>query len=116
MGKKLASTPRSRVRQALRQLWLRSRERAAALKRENNTCQHCKRKASKAKGKEFSVLVHHLDGIANWDVIIDTVFEFLLCDPSMLEVLCKECHDKEHAAQVAVGDETIVVGDQAVTI
>jgi predicted HNH restriction endonuclease len=96
MGKKLPNTPRSRVRAALRQLWLRSRERAAALKREGNTCQICKRKASKAKGKEFSVEVHHIDGICNWDKLIDLVFEQLLCDPSLLEVLCKECHEKEH--------------------
>ena len=34
MGKKLLTTPRSRVKAALRQVWLRSRERAAALKRE----------------------------------------------------------------------------------
>lgn len=31
MGKRLATTPRSQVRSALRQLWLRSRERRAAL-------------------------------------------------------------------------------------
>lgn len=99
MGKKLASTPRSRVRQALRQLWLRSRERAASLKRENNTCQCCHRKASKAKGKEFAVEVHHTQKIANWEAIIDTVFEHLLCDPKYLEVLCKECHDKQHAKE-----------------
>lgn len=96
MGKKLPNTPRSRVRAALRQVFLRSRERAAALKRESNTCEHCKRKASKAKGKELSVEVHHRSGILNWNEIIDLVYEQLLCDPSLLEVLCKECHDKEH--------------------
>jgi hypothetical protein len=37
MGKKLPYTPRSKVRAALRQLWLRSRERAAALKAANRT-------------------------------------------------------------------------------
>lgn len=96
MGKKKPNTPRSRVKAALRQVWLRSRERAAALKRENNTCQHCKRKASKAKGKEFSVEVHHIDGILNWDKILTLIYEQLLCDPVNLEVLCKECHLKEH--------------------
>jgi len=96
MGKKLATTPRSRVRAALRQLFLRSRERAAALKREGNRCQQCHRKASVAKGKEVKVEVHHLQGIGNWDKIINMVFEELLCSPDLLEVLCKECHDNEH--------------------
>ena len=36
-------------------------------------------------------------GIANWNRVIDLVFEELLCDPALLEVLCVECHDKEHA-------------------
>lgn len=96
MGKKLPTTPRSRVRAALRQLWLRSRERAAALKREQNTCQACKRKASRAKGKEFGVEVHHIGKICNWEAIIDQIFEQLLCDPALLEVLCKQCHNIKH--------------------
>lgn len=96
MSKKLLTTPRSRVRAAIRQLFLRSRERAAALKRESNTCQTCKRKASKAKGKEFDVQVHHIDGIGNWESIIDMIFEEILCSPSLLEVLCLSCHDLRH--------------------
>jgi predicted HNH restriction endonuclease len=96
VSKKLLTTPRSRVRAAIRQLFLRSRERAAALKRESNTCQTCKRKASKAKGKEFDVQVHHIDGIGNWESIIDMIFEEILCSPSLLEVLCLSCHDLRH--------------------
>ncbi len=96
MGRKLPNTPRSKVRAALRQLWLRSRERAAALKRDKYTCQSCGRKQSKAKGKEFSVQVHHKEGVANWDVIIDSVFNNLLCGPEYLETMCKGCHDNEH--------------------
>ena len=98
MGKKLATTPRSRVRAALRQLWLRSRERAAALKAAGNCCQGCQRKASVAVGKEFKVQVHHLEGIGNWEKVIDLVFEEILCDPSKLRPLCRECHEKEHSA------------------
>lgn len=98
MGKRLPTTPRSKVKNALRQLWLRSRERAAAMKRDGYTCVDCHRKQSKAKGKEFAVTVHHKDGIENWDKVIDTVFEMLLCDPSRLETLCEECHDKKTAA------------------
>ena len=96
MGKKLPYTPRGQVKNALRKLWLRSRERNAALKRDNRTCQCCSRKQSTAKGKEFKVQVHHKEGIADWETLIDQVYKYLLCDPANLETLCKECHDKEH--------------------
>jgi len=95
MGKRLLTTPRSRVRAALRRLWLRSRERAAALKRDGYTCRRCNRKQSKAKGKEFDVQVHHKQGVVNWEQVIDYVMASLLCGPEHLETLCKECHDKE---------------------
>lgn len=94
MGKRQPNTPRSRIRSTLRQLWLRSRERAAALRRDNYTCQDCGEKQSKAKGKEFSVQVHHKRGVLNWDSLIDEVFKHLLCDPKHLETLCKDCHNK----------------------
>jgi len=95
VGKKLPGTPRSRVRAALRQVWLRSRERAAALKRETNHCERCGVKGSAAKGREVKLQVHHRDGI-DWDGVIDLVFERVLVDPSGLEVLCEDCHEKEH--------------------
>jgi len=98
MPKRLPSTPKSRVRSALRALWLRSRERSAALKRESNTCERCGRKASRAKGKEVSVVVHHRDMI-DWEEIIELIFARILCDPSRLEVLCVECHDLEHSEE-----------------
>ena len=94
MGKKLPSTPRSRIRSALRQVFLKSRERAAVLKEANYTC-GCGAKQSKAKGKEVAVNVHHKTGIDNWNAIIDAVFNQLLNKDDM-EVLCKDCHDKEH--------------------
>ena len=96
MGKRQPNTPRSRVRAALRQLWLRSRERAAALKRDDRTCQYCGKKQSKAKGKEVKVEVHHINGIDNWDKIIDIVYAGLLVSPDNLETVCKECHDKQY--------------------
>ena len=95
MGKKLPTTPRSRVRAALRQVWLRSRERAAALKREGNCCERCGGKQSVAKGRELKLEVHHREGI-DWDGVIDLVIERILVDPSHLEVLCKDCHKGEH--------------------
>jgi predicted HNH restriction endonuclease len=95
MGRKLPSTPKSRVRAALRQLWLRSRERAAALKRSGNTCECCGVKASAAKGREVKLEVHHLNGI-DWENLIDRFYKTLLCDPKHLMPLCKECHDRLH--------------------
>jgi len=94
LGKRLPYTPRSKIRSALRQIWLRSRERAAALKREKYCCQQCNRKQNKAKGKELSLEVHHLDGI-EWEQLIDYVYQHLLCNPDRLKVLCVDCHKEE---------------------
>lgn len=96
MGKKLPHTPKSRVRAALRQVWLRSRERAAAIKREGGCCQTCGVKQSKAKGREQKIVVHHKEGIDIWIDLLDLVYDKLLCHPDGLEVLCPECHDEEH--------------------
>jgi 5-methylcytosine-specific restriction endonuclease McrA len=88
------STPRSQVRSALRQLWLRSRERQAALKRDQYMCCECGVKQSKAKGREVKVEVHHMAEVIEWDFLLDYVYRHLLCDPKYLETLCKECHAK----------------------
>jgi len=95
MGKKLPYTPKSRVRSALRQLFLRSRERASALKRDGYCCQICGVKQSRKKGFEVYVEVHHVDSIKNWEQVISAVYEYLLCDSEKLTTLCKECHQKE---------------------
>lgn len=89
-------TPKSKIRAALRSLFLRSRERATALKNSNYTCKQCGRKQSMAKGREVKVQVHHEGGIDNWAYLIDAVYEKLLCDPKFLTVLCEKCHDEEH--------------------
>jgi 5-methylcytosine-specific restriction endonuclease McrA len=94
MGKRLPGTPRSRIRAALRQLFLRSRERAAALKRDQYTCQYCHQKQSRAKFQKFDVQVHHREGIGNWEKVIDSVFEELLCSPEKMETICKACHSE----------------------
>ena len=96
MGAKKPNTPRSKVRAALRALWLRSRERAAALKREGNTCQCCGVKASTAKGREQKVEVHHIECAIPWDHLIDEVYRHLLCEPGKLAVVCPDCHKKIH--------------------
>ena len=96
MGKKSPYTTNTTIISALRgRVWLRSRERAAALKRENYCCERCGVKQSKAKGKEVAVHVHHKQGI-NWKGLADDIRARLLPDPSELEVLCKECHEREH--------------------
>ena len=94
MTKKLPYTPNSKIKAALRQLSLRSRERAAALKRDNYTCQSCGAKQSRAKGKEVYVEVHHKEGVLNWDELFKVMRKYLLCDPKYLETLCKDCHKK----------------------
>lgn len=90
--RKKPETTSSQIRSVLRQLWLRSRERAATLKRDEYTCQKCHCKQSKAKGKEFSVCVHHINGI-QWDNIIKYIREELLQSPNDLITLCDKCHD-----------------------
>jgi 5-methylcytosine-specific restriction endonuclease McrA len=95
MGKKLPYTPNSQIRTALRRLWLRSRERQSALKRDKYTCCRCGAKQSKAKGREVAVEVHHKDGVPNWEELFITIRMFLLTDPEDLETLCETCHGKE---------------------
>jgi len=96
MGKRKPTTPRSRVKNALRQVWLRSRERAGALKLAHYTCKDCGKKQSTAKGKELKVQVHHRNGI-DWDGLVDLVFERLLQTPEDYDVLCEACHLNRHA-------------------
>jgi len=98
MGKRQSATPRSQVRSALRKLWLRSRERQAALKRDKYSCQFCGVKQSRKKGAEVYVEVNHLDGI-EWNQILEYIFKHLLVDPQKLEVLCKPCHEAETKRQ-----------------
>jgi predicted HNH restriction endonuclease len=68
------------------------------------TCIDCGGKQSKAKGREFAVMVHHKDGIDNWEKVIDLVFAEILCPPERLEVLCPACHDKRHQRQTSFTD------------
>ena len=98
MGKKSERTTHSRIKSALRQLFLWSRERNAAVKRDKNSCQKCGAKNSRAKGKEVYVEVHHADGICNWDELYEAIYKNLLCHPDKLECLCKDCHSKENHA------------------
>ena len=96
MGKKLLTTPRSRVKQALRRLSLQSRERASAIKRDKYTCQKCGVKQSKAKGREVKVECHHKSGEIPWEPIIDYILEHLLVPPEEWITFCPDCHKEFH--------------------
>jgi 5-methylcytosine-specific restriction endonuclease McrA len=98
MGKRLPHTPSSQIRTALRRMWLRSRERAAAIKRDKYSCCTCGAKQSKAKGREVAIEVHHTAGNANLAEIEATIRMFLLVHHDYLKTLCKKCHKDEHNA------------------
>jgi len=95
MGKRLPYTPNSQIRSALRRLFLRSREHSAAMKTARYCCARCGAKQSRAKGREVYVRVHHKSGV-DWDGLFDDIRKRLL-NADDLEVLCVDCHDKEHA-------------------
>ena len=88
-------TMRTRIRGTLRQMWLRSSERSAALKRDGYCCQKCGVKQSKKKGFEQKVEVHHVENIDVWDEIISLIQEKILCSPDKLRTLCPQCHKLE---------------------
>jgi predicted HNH restriction endonuclease len=94
MGRKSPNTTNTQIRSALRQLWLRSRERAAALKGGGYCCSLCGIKQSRAKDREVYIEVHHKDGI-DWEGLFDEIRKKLLHDPDRLISLCKKCHDKQ---------------------
>ena len=96
MGRKKPNTPRSRVKAALRLLWMRSRERAKCLKDAGYKCTDCGIKQSTAKGREVKIEVHHLTEI-EWKELIDLIFEMLLNAPQT--PLCKPCHKIETERQ-----------------
>ena len=95
MGRRSPYSTNTAIKSALHRLWLRSRERALRLKQDNYSCQKCGVKQSKAKGREVSVNVHHLDGI-RWAEIIEYIRQELLVKPDRLQTLCKSCHSEEH--------------------
>ena len=97
MGNRLPTTPRSKIRAALRQLWLRSRERAKALKDHNYCCKECGIKQSMAKGKEVKLQVHHEPEI-DWEGLIELVIARLLNVPQF--PLCRDCHKAKHPKKV----------------
>ena len=95
--KKRTETPRGLIVTTLRKLFMWSPERNAALARDDKTCQVCGKRESKAKGKECSIQVHHIqEGDINWDRIERVIRAELLCPAEMLICLCKEHHKECH--------------------
>lgn len=100
---RLPYTPNSQIRSALRTLWMRSRERYASLQNTGHTCSVCGVKASRAKGREVKLEVHHLDGV-DWTGLCDIIRDRLLQTPDRLAPLCKQCHNDQHT-QTKKGNE-----------
>jgi hypothetical protein len=76
----LKRTPKEHIVHAVRKMWLRSRERYAALKKADNKCFNC---------GEIPVEVHHCRPI-DWERI-DTVIREEILNTQLL-VVCRECH------------------------
>lgn len=97
MAYKSEETPDSYIKGRLRQLWVSSRERSQALKNTGYCCARCGKKQTMKKGFEVKLDVHHKrEREIDWPKIINLIREEILVDPSELEPLCKECHNKEH--------------------
>jgi predicted HNH restriction endonuclease len=86
-------TPSSRIRSALRLLWMRSRERGEALKNTGYCCSVCGIKQSAEKGRVVKLEVHHVDG-CDWEGVIDMIRQKILQTPEKLAPVCKPCHKK----------------------
>lgn len=97
VSRKKPVTPNSLIRDHLRRLWLRCRERSAALKATGYCCTKCGAKNSKAAGRECLVEVHHAEHEPNWERIFRVLREELLQPAENLMPLCVACHDAEHS-------------------
>jgi hypothetical protein len=64
-----------------------------------NRCECCGVKASKAKGREQALEVHHREGVLNWSEVMEAVYTYLLVHPDKLEVLCPKCHSERHTEE-----------------
>lgn len=89
-------TSDSVIKSAVRTLWLRSKERRAAIRDQGNRCRRCNAKESSRKGAEVAIEVHHLKGEIDWPKVIKFIREEVLVDPSELELLCGTCHHLAH--------------------
>lgn len=89
-------TPDGIIKSAMRLLFMRSRERSSAIRRDGNTCT-CGSKGSSRKGAEVKTEVHHVkEGDINWERIYTVIREELLCSKEGMVTLCRPCHLKIH--------------------
>jgi len=89
-------TSNSYIMGRIRQIFLTSRERAYATKRDDYTCQKCFKRMSKRKGHEVYLDVHHVEPIGDaWKEIFKIMREKILVHPDKLQCLCRECHKNE---------------------
>jgi hypothetical protein len=86
MKKRTDFTPNSRITSMLRRLWMWSRERSTALKRDGRKCTKC--------GCKDNLEVHHITGSINWNKIRDIIRQEILVEPKYLQTLCKKHHDE----------------------
>ena len=93
--KKKPITPNSQITNVIRKLWLFSRERRERLRLDDSTCWTCRRKGSKASGREVAVEVHHIEPV-QMKKILEVIRRELLVGPEKLATYCKECHKAEH--------------------
>jgi 5-methylcytosine-specific restriction endonuclease McrA len=97
-------TPDGIIKSAMRLLFMRSREKGAAMRRDKNTCQQCGAKGSVAKGKEVKTECHHIIGTEgrdiNWQRIYEVIREELLCPPQEMITFCRPCHLAIHGKTI----------------
>jgi len=86
------------IRSALRRLWLRSRERSAALRAAGYCCARCGRKASRARGRSCVIEVHHVAPV-DWGLLEEAIRALLLVPHEQLIPLCRDCHAAEHSGE-----------------
>lgn len=100
MGRKknLRVTPLGIITSHLRKIFLISRERGFAIKRDKYTCQECNTKQSTKDGKKnIKIEVHHKVPIGDkLNNIAKMIRELILQTPEDLITLCSECHEGIH--------------------
>ena len=79
----------------LRRGWLRSPERAEALKRTGYCCEICGVKQSTAKGKEQKIQVHHPNGVDLTKCWEEAKAQMFVPADELIPV-CPDCHDHIH--------------------
>lgn len=91
------------IMSALRRLWMRSPERAQALKDTGYMCTNCGVKQSKAKGKEQKIQVHHIIPVKQdkewFPRVCEELREHFFVPPEELEPLCPDCHHSHHESE-----------------